>query len=57
MEAFLAGEWHVFDPMNNTPIFARILIARSRDAADVLLALTFGQNTLTVSKLRTEELA
>ena len=57
MEVFLAGEWHVFDPRNNKPKFARILIARGRDAADVPLTQTFGQNTLTEFKVWTDELA
>ena len=57
MEAFLAGEWHMFDPRNNKPRFARILIARGRDAADVPLTQTFGQNTLTEFKVWTDELA
>ena len=57
MEVFLAGEWHMFDPRNNKPRFARILIARGRDAADVPLTQTFGQNTLMEFKVWTDELA
>ncbi|WP_203228091.1 transglutaminase-like domain-containing protein [Roseovarius dicentrarchi] len=57
MEVFLSGEWHMFDPRNNKPRFARILIARGRDAADVPLTQTFGQNTLTEFKVWTDELA
>ena len=57
MEVFLDGEWRMIDPRNNTPQFARILIARGRDAADVPLTQTFGENTLTVFKVWTEELA
>ncbi|MCU0735556.1 MAG: transglutaminase family protein [Methylotetracoccus sp.] len=57
MEVFLAGEWHMFDPRNNKPRFARILIARGRDAADVPLTQTFGENTLTEFKVWTDELA
>ncbi|MEX2617413.1 MAG: transglutaminase family protein [Alphaproteobacteria bacterium] len=45
-EAYLGGEWHMFDPRNNTPRIGRILIARGRDAADVAIATTFGPNTL-----------
>ncbi len=37
MEVFLSGEWRMFDPRNNKPRFARILIARGRDASDVPL--------------------
>jgi len=57
MEVFLAGEWHMFDPRNNKPRSARILIAPGRDAADVPLTQTFGQNTLTEFKVWTDELA
>ncbi len=56
MEVFLAGEWHMFDPRNNKPKFARILIARGRDAADVPLTQTFGDNTLAEFKVWTDEL-
>jgi transglutaminase-like putative cysteine protease len=45
-EAYLDGEWHMFDPRNNTPRIGRVLIARGRDAADVAFATTFGVNTL-----------
>ena len=57
MEVFLAGEWHMLDPRNNKPRFARILIARGRDAADVPLTQTFEGNTLTEFKVWTDELA
>lgn len=56
MEVFLGGEWHVFDPRNNAPRIARILIARGRDAADVPLTQSFGQNTLTDFKVWTDEI-
>ncbi|XHY17909.1 hypothetical protein SuNHUV7_27100 (plasmid) [Pseudoseohaeicola sp. NH-UV-7] len=57
MEVFLSGEWHMFDPRNNKPRFARILIARGRDATDVPLTQTFGQYPLTEFKVWTDELA
>jgi transglutaminase-like putative cysteine protease len=57
MEVFLSGEWRMFDPRNNKPRFARILIARGRDAADVPLTQTFGDNILTEFKVWTDELA
>ncbi|WP_127561642.1 transglutaminase-like domain-containing protein [Nioella ostreopsis] len=56
MEVFLSGDWHIFDPRNNKPRFARILIARGRDAADVPLTQTFGVNILTEFKVWTDEL-
>ena len=46
MEVYLDGGWWVFDPRNNTPRLARILIGRGRDAADVPLTQTFGPNRL-----------
>ena len=45
-EAFLGGQWHVFDPRNNIPRIGRVLIARGRDAVDVAISTTFGPNTL-----------
>jgi transglutaminase-like putative cysteine protease len=45
-EVFLGGQWHTFDPRNNTPRIGRILIARGRDAADVAIATSFGPNKL-----------
>lgn len=55
MEVYLSGQWWVFDPRNNTPRIARILMAQGRDAADVPLIQTFGPNTLTEFSVRTEE--
>ena len=45
-EAYLDGEWHMFDPRNHVPRIGRVLLARGRDAADVAFATTFGLNTL-----------
>lgn len=47
MEVYLGGAWYPFDPRNNAPRVGRILIAQGRDAADVAIATTFGQGTLT----------
>ena len=49
-EAFLGGEWHVFDPRNNTPRIGRVLIAQGRDAADVAISTTFGSTRSTASE-------
>ncbi len=46
MEVFLANRWWIFDPRNNQRRIARFLIGRGRDAADVPLTQTFGENTL-----------
>ncbi len=45
-EAYIGGQWHIFDPRNNKPRIGRVLIGRGRDAADVAIATTFGPNTL-----------
>jgi transglutaminase-like putative cysteine protease len=57
MELFLDGAWKVFDPRNNAPRHARMLITRGRDAGDVRLSQTFGQITLTEFEVLTDELA
>jgi transglutaminase-like putative cysteine protease len=54
-EAYLDGQWHVFDPRNNTPKIGRVLIARGRDAADVAMITTFGPNTLESFRVWTDE--
>ncbi|WP_406856712.1 transglutaminase family protein [Alsobacter sp. KACC 23698] len=56
IEVFLGGKWHTFDPRNNDPRIGRILMAFGRDAADVPLTLTFGQNTLLSFQVTTEQL-
>ena len=56
-EVYLGGEWHTFDARNNVPRIGRVLIARGRDAADVAIATTFGQNTLESFKVWTDEIA
>ncbi|HVY04654.1 MAG TPA: transglutaminase family protein [Burkholderiales bacterium] len=54
-EAWLDGQWHTFDPRNNTPRIGRILMARGRDAADVAISTTFGPNSLKSFKVWTDE--
>jgi transglutaminase-like putative cysteine protease len=54
-EAFLGGQWYVFDPRNNMPRIGRVLIARGRDAVDVAISTTFGPNTLTGFKVMCDE--
>jgi transglutaminase-like putative cysteine protease len=55
-EVFLGGQWHVFDPRNNTPRIGRVLMARGRDASDVAIVTTFGPNTLSNFRVWTDEL-
>jgi len=54
-EAYLDGEWHVFDPRNNKPLFGRVLIAQGRDAADVSLSNSFGETLLKEFMVRADE--
>lgn len=56
MEVYLSGRWRVFDPRNNKPRLARVLVARGRDAADVPLIQTFGPNNLAYFDVCTEEM-
>ena len=56
MEVYLGGRWWTFDPRNNQPRIGRVLIAQGRDAADVPLTHTFGQNTLTGFEVWTDEI-
>ncbi|WP_022720745.1 transglutaminase family protein [Rhodopseudomonas sp. B29] len=55
-EAYLGGQWRTFDPRNNVPRLARVLIAQGRDAADVPITQTFGPNTLVSFKVWTDEI-
>jgi len=54
-EAYLGGQWYMFDPRNNKPRIGRVLIARGRDAADVAITTTFGPNTLESFRVWTDE--
>jgi transglutaminase-like putative cysteine protease len=54
-EAYLDGGWYTFDPRHNVPRIGRVLIARGRDAADVAISTTFGENTLEVFRVWTDE--
>jgi len=56
-EAFLGDRWYTFDARNNTPRIGRVLIARGRDASDVALSSTFGENTLEGFKVWCDEVA
>jgi transglutaminase-like putative cysteine protease len=56
-EAYLGGAWRTFDPRSNQRRIGRILMARGRDAADVAIATTFGQNRLTSLRVWTHEVA
>jgi transglutaminase-like putative cysteine protease len=53
-EAYLDGQWYVFDARHNQPRIGRILMARGRDAADVAITTTFGPNKLAQFTVRTD---
>ena len=55
-EAYLGGQWYIFDPRNNEPRIGRVLIARGRDAADVPISNAFGINTLKSFKVWSHEI-
>ena len=55
IEVFLEGEWHTFDPRNNTPRIGRIVVARGRDAADIPLINSFGPHVLKAFRVWTYE--
>jgi transglutaminase-like putative cysteine protease len=54
-QAYLGGRWYTFDPRNNKPRIGRVLIAYGRDAADVPISHTFGQNELKAFRVWTED--
>jgi transglutaminase-like putative cysteine protease len=57
LEAYIGGQWHMFDPRNNVPRIGRVLMARGRDAADVAITTTFGPNTLKSFRVWTDVVA
>ncbi len=54
-EAYLDGNWYIFDPRNNMRRIGRVLIARGRDAADVPISNSFGPSKLIDFKVWAEE--
>ena len=54
-EVYLGGQWHTFDPRNNTRRIGRVLMARGRDAADVAITTSFGPATLESFKVWMDE--
>jgi transglutaminase-like putative cysteine protease len=55
MEVYLSGQWHMFDPRNNTRRIGRIMIARGRDAGDVAISTAFGRAQLDLFRVWTDE--
>ena len=54
-EVYLGGRWYTFDARHNTPRIGRVVMAYGRDAGDVPITMTFGQNTLTRFQVTTFE--
>jgi transglutaminase-like putative cysteine protease len=54
-EAYLGGQWFVFDARHNIPRIGRIIVARGRDAMDVPLATSFGLHNLKQFRVWTDE--
>ena len=55
LEAFVGGRWFTFDARHNVPRIGRVLVGRGRDAADVAISTTFGQNVLKSFSVTTRE--
>lgn len=56
-EVYLSGAWYVVDPRHNIPRIGHIPIAYGRDAADVAIMTSFGQNFLEKFEIWTDEVA
>src|SRR6202162_6438305 len=55
-EVYLQGGWYTFDARHNRRRMGRILIGLGRDAADVPITMSFGQQSLEVFRVITEEI-
>lgn len=54
-EAYLGGRWYTFDPRNNVPRTARVVIGRGRDALDVAMVTSFGAPRLVKMEVWADE--
>ncbi|HEY9755550.1 MAG TPA: transglutaminase family protein [Oculatellaceae cyanobacterium] len=54
-QAYLGGQWHIFDPRHNEHRIGWILMATGRDAADCAITTSFGPHTLGEFTVITEE--
>lgn len=55
-EVYLSGKWHIIDSRHNIPRIGYIPIAYGRDASDVALLTTFGENFLEKFEVWTYEI-
>lgn len=56
-EAFLGGQWHVFDARHNFPRIGRVRIGVGRDAVDVAFATIYGSARLTTMNVWADEVS
>ncbi|HWE62937.1 MAG TPA: transglutaminase family protein [Chloroflexota bacterium] len=54
-EAYLGDRWYTFDPRNNAPRTARVVIGRGRDALDVAMVTSYGAPRLTKMEVWADE--
>jgi transglutaminase-like putative cysteine protease len=54
-EVWLDGRWWTFDPRNNEPRIGRVVIARGRDALDTAMVTTWGQVSLQLMTVWSDE--
>jgi transglutaminase-like putative cysteine protease len=55
-EVYLQGRWHTFDARHNRRRIGRVLIGLGRDAADVPITMSFGNQSLEVFRVITDEI-
>jgi transglutaminase-like putative cysteine protease len=55
-EVCLQGQWYTFDARHNRRRIGRVLIGLGRDAADVPITMSFGQQSLEVFRVIAEEI-
>jgi transglutaminase-like putative cysteine protease len=55
-EVYLKGRWYTFDARHNRRRIGRVLIGLGRDAADVPIAMSFGNQSLEVFRVITDEI-
>lgn len=55
-EVYLEGRWYTFDARHNRRRIGRVLIGLGRDAADVPITMSFGNQSLEVFRVITDEI-
>ncbi len=57
LEAYLGGDWYVFDPRNGERRTGRVLVGRGRDAVDVAMVTSYGTVRLVGLRVCAEDAA